>query len=414
MKKLRNKVFSVICIILTTFLLSILIIFNYQNYTQRAEAVKANLMKMSSSKRHFGNKNEENSESKQEKEPKIFMDSTVYTVLLNDSLEIKDVINHTTKDISDETIEKIAEKILRNKKIEKIKVGNLYFDDYSYAFNKNNTALVIIDNSNIKEILIQTIRTSIFIFIVLELIIVIISKQITSWIIKPVIETFDKQKQFIADASHELKTPLSVILASSEALEHEPEEKKWLENIKSESERMSNLVSNLLDMAKSENEVREEYIKEDLSKIVEKSVLTFESLIYEKDIELKYDIEKNIELSCNKDQIKQVVGILIDNAIRHSCSKGEIKLRLKKEKENIVLLVSNKGIEIPKEEQEKIFERFYRADESRNRNENRYGLGLAIAKNIVTNHNGKISVNSENGYTTFKVVFCNTSVCKNI
>lgn len=414
MKKLRNKVFSVICIILTTFLLSILMIFNYQNYTQRAETVKANLMRMSNTNKEMDKVYNDKKGDKQEKEPKIFMDSTVYTVLLNDSLEIKDVINHTTKDISDETIEKIAEKILRNKKIEKIKVGNLYFDDYSYAFNKNNTALVIIDNSNIKEILIQTIRTSIFIFIVLELIIVIISKQITSWIIKPVIETFDKQKQFIADASHELKTPLSVILASSEALEHEPEEKKWLENIKSESERMSNLVSNLLDMAKSENEVREEYIKEDLSKIVEKSVLTFESLIYEKDIELKYDIEKNIELSCNKDQIKQVVGILIDNAIRHSCSKGEIKLRLKKEKENIVLLVSNKGIEIPKEEQEKIFERFYRADESRNRNENRYGLGLAIAKNIVTNHNGKISVNSENGYTTFKVVFCNTSVCKNI
>lgn len=413
MKKLRNKVFSVICIILTIFLLSILIIFNYQNYTQRAKGVKANLMRMSSTnKKHSNDRKEEKQEGKQEKEPKIFMDSTVYTVLLNDNFQIKDVINHTTKDVSDETIEKIAEKILKNKESEKIKIGNLYLDSYSYAFNKDNTSLVIIDNSNTKEVLIQTMRTSIFIFIVLELVIVIISKQITSWIIEPVVDTFNKQKQFIADASHELKTPLSVILASSEALEHEPEEKKWLENIKSESERMSNLVSNLLDMAKSENEVKEEYIKEDLSKIVEKSVLTFESLIYEKDIKLNYDIEKNIEFSCNRDQIKQVVGILMDNAIRHSSSNGEIQLKLKKEKENIILKVTNKGKEIPKEEQEKIFERFYRADESRNRNENRYGLGLAIAKNIVTNHNGKISVNSEGGYTTFKVVFYNGNISK--
>ena len=93
------------------------------------------------------------------------------------------------------------------------------------------------------------------------------------------------------------------------------------------------------------------------------------------------------------------------NAIKHSISKGEIKVNLKKEKGNIILTVANKGKEIPKEERERIFERFYRIDESRNRNDNRYGLGLAIAKNIVTNHNGKISATSENGYTIFKIAF---------
>ena len=188
-------------------------------------------------------------------------------------------------------------------------------------------------------------------------------------------------------------------------MENEPEEKKWLDNIKSESERMSNLVSDLLDMAKSENGIKEQYINENLSKLIERSVLTFESLIYEKDIKLDYNIEENINFTCNSNQIKQVIGILIDNAIKHSCLKGEIKINLKKERGNIVLTVTNKGKEIPKEEQEKIFERFYRGDESRNRSENRYGLGLAIAKNIVTNHNGKIGVISENGYTTFKIIF---------
>lgn len=418
MEKLKKKVFSVILVILTIFLVSILAIFNYQNYSQRSNDVKSNLMRMDNREngpnKEVLNKWQDNNEivnrnqqedTKNNEKPQIFMDSTVYTILLDENLNIKDVINHTTEEISDEEIKQIAEDILKNKGDENIKIGNLYIDNYSYSLNKDHTSLVIIDNTNTREKLMQTLKTSILIFIILEIVIIIASKQLTNWIIKPVVETFNKQKQFIADASHELKTPLAVIMASSEALENEPEEKKWLENIKSESERMNNLISNLLELAKSESGIKEQYVNESLSKLVEKSVLTFESLIYEKNIKLDYNISENIYFTCNGDQIKQVVGILIDNAIKHSSKDGEIKVELKKEKNNIVLTVSNKGKEIPKEQREKIFERFYRVDESRNRNDNRYGLGLAIAKNIVQNHNGSISVNCENGYNIFKVSF---------
>lgn len=407
MKKLKNKVFFVIFFILTIFLVSILVIFNSQSYGQEVSNIKENLMRMDDVKvkNPVPNNNIQSNNFNDEKEPKIFMDSTVYTVILGQDFNIVDVVNHTTNNVTDDEIKQIAENIINKNDSKNMQIGNLYFDSYSYLFTRNNDSLVIIDNSKAQDKLIQILKTSIFMFAGLELIIILISVNLTKWIIKPVIESFNKQKQFIEDASHELKTPISVIIASAEALENEPEEKKWLDNIKSESERMSNLVSDLLDMAKSENGIKEQYTNENLSKLVERSVLTFESLIYEKDIKLDYNIEENINFTCNSNQIKQVIGILIDNAIKHSCLKGEIKINLKKEKGNIVLTVTNKGKEIPKEEQEKIFERFYRGDESRNRNENRYGLGLAIAKNIVTNHNGKIGVISENGYTTFKIIF---------
>lgn len=438
MKKLKNKVFSVIFGILTIFLISILAIFNYQDYAQRYENIKSNLMRMDDTKNIYGEKtpnaddisnmgdinnndnasniddlnkendinnvdnlNQENDVATQ----KIFMDLTVYAVVFDNEGNIIDVINHTTNSISEDEIKEIAEEIVQNRGNEDTKIGNIYFEKYSYSFSRDGGTLIIIDNTTCKEALMQTLKTSLIIFVVLEFIIIIISKKLTSWIIIPVLESFNKQKQFIADASHELKTPLSVIIASSEALENEPEEKKWLNNIKSESERMNNLISDLLDMAKSENKIEEKYVVENLSKLVEKSVLTFESLMYEKDVRFTYNIDENISLWCNPDQIKQVIGILIDNATKHCSKNGEIKVNLKKERTNIVLDVINTGKEIPKEIRDKIFERFYREDESRNRDENRYGLGLAIAKNIVTNHNGKIYVNCENGYTTFKIIF---------
>ena len=229
---------------------------------------------------------------------------------------------------------------------------------------------------------------------------------LTRWLVRPVEEAFNKQRQFVFDASHELKTPLAVIIASAEMLEKNPKEKKWLSNIKSETDRMNKLVINLLDLAKTESlPSKLKYSTVNLSKETERSILTFEGLVFEKGLEIDYDIEDNIEFSCDLDKIKELLSILLDNAIKHSYDNAKIRVNLFKEKENIILEVINNGDDIPKDKQNKIFERFYRVDEARNRNENRYGLGLAIAKNIVDIHQGKISVTSSNNYTTFKVIF---------
>lgn len=412
MKKLKNKVFFTILIILTSFLISILVISNYQDYKQERLMVITNLNRMFNNM--GGTKNSPNNmdvsggprpkpnfehflENK-----KFFMDAVVYTVML-DGNNIIGIVSHNDNQ-NDNNIESLALKIIKNNNKSKRYIGNLYFEKYSYSYVKG-AYITIIDNSNSNDRLQNSLFSSFIIFSLLEIIIVICSNLLTKWIIKPVEDSFNKQKQFIADASHELKTPLSVIMASSEALEENPKEKKWLENIQNESERMNKLISNLLYLTTVEKVDNKEYEINNLSKVIEKSVLTFESLIYEKHITLDYDIKENINLKCDLEEIKQLIAILLDNAIKHSVEDGDIFVNLTKVKDEIILEVKNKGDVIPKGEEEKIFERFYRIDKARNRKENRYGLGLAIAKSIVENHKGTISANSNNGYTTFKVVF---------
>ena len=139
--------------------------------------------------------------------------------------------------------------------------------------------------------------------------------------------------------------------------------------------------------------------------IVEKRALTFESLAYEKDITIETNIEEKINFMCHKESIDELVSILIDNAISHGKEKSNIRINLTSDRAEIKLEVINKGEAIAPDECEKIFERFYRNDKSHNRKSGRYGLGLAIAKNIVNAHKGNIRAYSKDGYTTFEVKF---------
>ena len=414
MNKLKNKVFNIIFIILTISVLSFIFLFNIQKYIELKSNVK-NSLNMVTNK----NNKEEiipdmkpdikpdediemNKDSNIDKNIK-FMDSTIYTVLINDDNSIKEVINHSNNNISDTKINSIAKNILDKDNIKEIYIGNLYFNNYSYKYVSGDS-LTILDNTKIRSSLILSLEISIIIFVVLELIIYFITKLLTKYITEPVNNTFKKQKEFIEDASHELKTPLSVIIASTEALENDYNE-KWINNIKYESERMNNLIINMLELAKSEHEETFSKANNNLSKIVELSILSMEVKAYEDNVKIKYDIEKNISMLLDEVSIKELLSILIDNAIKHSYKNSTININLKSNANNIVLLVKNKGDNISSEDKDKIFERFYRVDKSRNRNNNRYGLGLAIAKNIVLNHNGEISVESDNHITTFKVVF---------
>ena len=398
MKRLKNKIFIVLIAILTTFLISIIFIFNYQSYLKEYNIIKNNIDRIKNIYDELVIFNNSNFEKP------LLIDQNVYIVIFDSKNNIKQIISYSTEAIDEQKIISLIDKYLNNN-LKTNEIGNLYTNKYIYYLTQNNN-LIVIDNSIINQKLLSLIDTSFIIFILLELIIIYTSLKLTTWITNPVKESFEKQKQFIYDASHELKTPLSVITASVEMLENNHSETKWLKNIKSESERMNNLIIQMLNLAKSENINKiQKYTLNNLSKIIEKVVLTFESIIYEKGLKIDYNIEKNINFKCDADNIKELISILLDNAIKHSYDKSKIIVNLYKEKDNIIIEIKNRGDSIPKKEREKIFERFYRIDKSRNRDENRYGLGLSIAKNIVINHQGKISVDSLHGYTTFKVVF---------
>ena len=401
MNNLKKKVFTLIFSILSISILGFITVFNVGKYLEYNKII-SNSLRMA--KNNEENKNKTNKDNIFKNNNIRYMDKVIYTLLLNNDNSIKEVINLSNNSIDIDSIKLLGQSILNNNNIKKEYIGNIYFNKYSYIYS-NSKYLIIIDNSSIQNSLYNYLLISLSLFILLEVIVYLISMILTSWIIKPVINSFEKQKEFIADASHELKTPLSVIMASSEALEDNPKEVKWLNNIKSEANRMNILIKNLLELASLEK--KETYIlkEDDLSKAVELAVLTFDAKAYECDIKLESKIDRNIKFNFNTYSINELVEILLDNALKHADKKSTIVVSLKEQGNNIILSVTDTGDIIPKGEEEKIFERFYRLDKSRSRKENRYGLGLAIAKNIVINHNGKISAESVGKITTFKVLF---------
>jgi signal transduction histidine kinase len=228
-----------------------------------------------------------------------------------------------------------------------------------------------------------------------------ISLYLSKRIIQPLEESDRKQKQFISDASHELKTPVAVISANAEILSREIGGNEWLANIRYENERMEGLIRQLLDLSRAENaEAPMEQV--DFSRVVTGEELAFEMLAFDHGKTIQSDIEDGVQLTGNPTQLTQIVSILLDNAVRHAAGK-EISLKLKRQGHAALLTVTNDGNAIPPEKLEHLFDRFYRVDEARTDDGHHYGLGLAIAKAITEKHGGSISVSCDDGKVRFAV-----------
>lgn len=276
---------------------------------------------------------------------------------------------------------------LRYLKMDSMEGTKIGFADQSYEWNTLKALLV----------------NCLLVFFVAVILFLILSLFLSLLALKPVETAWQQQNQFIADASHELKTPLTVILANLQILSSHREytigeQEKWLDNTKEETARMKQLVEELLFLARSDaGTIQAAQITKlplDFSDMVLNGVLLFESVAFENKVRLENDIDPDIALEGCEAQLKQVITILLDNACKYAGKNGSAFIRLKKSPHHAVLTVQNTGDPIPLDEQKHIFERFYRTDKSRVRKEGGYGLGLSIAKTIIDQHKGKISVTS--------------------
>lgn len=325
--------------------------------------------------------------------------STFYSVAVSNDGKVLAVSNDESAIYSDEELEEIAINIFKGNDTNGVRQSLVF-----YRTDKGGYTLVaFMDNTVAKENMNTVFRYTLIIGGIAIVAFFFLAVYLANRIVKPLEESYQKQKQFVSDAGHELKTPVAAVNANIELLSREIGENRWIANIQYENERMSALITQLLDLARTEN-VIPQMGDLDLTNLIFGEVLPLESVAYENGLFLNSDLQENINIVGNATQLKQLTSILIDNAIRHGESGTPIDISLKRDRHSAILSVTNCGAEIPEDQRSHLFERFYRVDSARTGEDKHYGLGLAIAKAIVETHKGRIDVRCYSGKVEFAVI----------
>lgn len=283
-------------------------------------------------------------------------------------------------------------------------VDNIY---YKITDKETHHVLVAADMSETMAIFSANVLKAFTYIIIIYFLLFLIVWRLSFSVFNPIREAFYKQKQFISNASHELKTPLTIISANADALKNSGEENCFIENIKSQTQRLDGLVADMLTLAKMDegkNKILETTFN--ISDEILSSILPFDAVAFESGKTLTIDIEENLTYKGDVQSVKKLTNILLDNAIKHASNSGEIHVSLKKENGKIIFTVFNTGSSIPFEESDKVFERFYRGDQSRSRDSGGSGLGLSIAKSVADGNKWKIhAISRLNESMTITVTF---------
>ena len=331
------------------------------------------------------------------KNESMFRLSTFYSVAYSKSGEVLSVDNGNNELRNESSLLELAASVLEKGKTEG-SIGDLFFlvDE-----REDFTLVAMIDGTITNNSRQMLIREMLIIGAVATLILFIISIFTAKRIVRPLEENDKKQKRFVSDASHELKTPIAVISANSELLRRQTGENEWLSNIDYENEKMGELVRQLLILSKSENEA---VLKEDVdfSNLVVGELLPFESLVFEKGKTIESEIESNLFVEGDPNRLRQLVSILLDNALSHG-NGNRISLELKREKHSAVLRVSNDADMMSEDTLTHLFDRCYRIGEAREDSGAHYGLGLSIAKAVTEAHGGEIKAEHIDGKAVFTV-----------
>lgn len=344
--------------------------------------------------------------------------SLSFAVVVDKNGDVRDILSYI--EMPDEVYRSIASSIWSTGKTD----GAIFLEDrewqyriapyrmYLYKEGKQQAItedelykIAFLDITDSSRTLTQLLITFILVGVGMLIVLFGVSIYFANRSIRPIEESWSKQKQFVADASHELKTPLAIISANTEALlanggETVSSQKKWIGYIRSETGRMAKMIGDMLYLAKVEG-AHEEQAPFDLSHTVLDIIASMEAAIFEKGIKMTHMIEPGMIVKGDGERMGRVVLILLDNAVKYTNENGTIDVALKRHKHHAVFSVQNSGEEIPADKLPRIFDRFYRSDPSRSKETGGYGLGLSIAKTIIERSGGRIYARSAFGKTTF-------------
>lgn len=312
------------------------------------------------------------------------------------------VLSNSLKGTTDKDILSMTQKLQKSGK----RFGSI--DDYIYLvriLKSGNTVYIFVNNKEALQNSKQFFIVSIFIFLLSVIVFTIISYYLSRWMIKPSEKAIKNQKIFVANISHDLKTPITIIRANADLIENEVKNKKSIKYIQQETEKLNHLVNEMLTLTRIDNTISKENFKSfNFGDSLFDVVLPFESIAYEKGIRFNINIDEVTDYFGDESNIQKLAEILIDNAMSYTAKGGIVDVDAYENSKAVTLSVTNTGEPISDEKKVEIFDRFYRESKSRERTGNHYGLGLSIANTIVKKHNGKITVESKNGKNTFTVI----------
>lgn len=321
-----------------------------------------------------------------------------FSVWLDDEKQIVNTNMDSVSTITEQDVEDYTDKVLKRGK-ERGWIG-----DYRYRImdTENGTTVVFVNGNTYNNTSNRLLFTALLVLLGSASLILILTIVVSKRAVRPVAESYEKQRQFITDANHELKTPLTLILSNLDIVESELGKNEWLDDIRSEGERMGLLINQLVTLSRmdesTDSVMREEF---NLSSAVADTVSEFESLAEERGHTLTSSISPSVYYYGDESLIRRLTAILLDNAIKYCDAGGNIQLSLTCRR-HPVLIVENTYQDVDKLELNRLFDRFYRADKARTFSGS-FGIGLSIAQSIVKSHKGNIAVYKKSGIIGFRV-----------
>ena len=321
-----------------------------------------------------------------------------FSVWLDDQKQIVNTNMDSVSTITEQDVEDYTDKVLKRGK-ERGWIG-----DYRYRImdTENGTTVVFVNGNTYNNTSNRLLFTALLVLLGSASLILILTVVVSKRAVRPVAESYEKQRQFITDANHELKTPLTLILSNLDIVESELGKNEWLDDIRSEGERMGLLINQLVTLSRmdesTDSVMREEF---NLSSAVADTVSEFESLAEERGHTLTSSISPSVYYYGDESLIRRLTAILLDNAIKYCDAGGNIQLSLTCRRHQ-VLTVENTYQDVDKLELNRLFDRFYRADKARTFSGS-FGIGLSIAQSIVKSHKGNIAAYRKSGIIGFRV-----------